>query len=81
MHFERVSVTCREEYRAQQEPRAFVWRGREYRIEAVVDRWYHGSEASQRVPMRYYRVATEEGSRYILRYHELFDAWSIMISP
>jgi hypothetical protein len=79
MRFERITVSCREEYQAQQEPRAFRRRGVEYRIRTIVDRWYEGHLSRQRVAQRYYRVETEDGRRFILRYNELFDAWGLLV--
>ncbi len=79
MRFERITVSCREEYRAQQEPRTFHWRGAEYRVRTIVDRWYEGHVSRQRVPQRYYRVETDDGQRFILRYNELFDAWGLLV--
>ncbi len=79
MKFERITVSCREQYRAQQEPTGFSWRGVDYRIRTIVDRWYEGQLSRQRVPQRYYRVVTDDGRRFILRYNELFDAWGLLI--
>ncbi|HAA04542.1 MAG TPA: hypothetical protein DCE18_14450 [Syntrophobacteraceae bacterium] len=79
MRFERITVACREEYRAQQEPIAFFWRGMEIHIRAILDRWYEGHLSRQRVPQRYYRVLTEDGRRFVIRYNELFDAWGLLL--
>jgi hypothetical protein len=79
MRFERITVSCREEYRAQQEPTAFCWRGVEHKVRNIVDRWYEGHLSRQRVPQRYYRVETLDGKRFILRYNELFDAWGLLV--
>jgi hypothetical protein len=79
MQFEEITVSCRDEYRGGQEPRWFEWRGDRYPIEQIVDRWYEGSMDSTRFPMRYFRVETPEGKRFILRFHELFRRWSILI--
>jgi hypothetical protein len=79
MRLERVTVSCREEFQAQQEPVAFRWRGQEYMIRGVCDRWYEGSLAPQRVPLRYYRVETFGGEYFIIRYNELFGAWSLLV--
>ncbi len=57
---------------------AFCWRDRRYVVQEVEDRWYEGYVDARRVPLRYYRVRTEKG-RFLLRYHELFDAWSIVV--
>jgi hypothetical protein len=78
MRLERISVSCREHFQAQQEPTAFHWRGRDYLIENIVDRWYEGHVDPQRVPLRYFRVETSSGERFILRYNELFGAWALV---
>ncbi len=77
MRLEPIDVDCRDEYREAQEPSAFVWRGRRYEIETVLDRWYEGHLDSRRMPLRYFRVKTRDGGVFIIRYHELFRAWGI----
>ena len=79
VEFERVEVNSREEYRSAQEPVSFEWRERHYEIVQIEDRWYEGYIDSRRVPLRYFRVRSLEGERFILRYNELFGAWGIMI--
>ncbi len=79
MEFEIVEVKTRDEYRGAQEPVSFVMGDREYRVEQVLDRWYEGRVDSTRMPMIYFRVKTESGETFILRYHEFFRAWSIRI--
>jgi len=80
MRFERITVACREEYRAQQEPIAFFWRGMEIHIRAILDRWYEGHSASSMPPLDYYKVRGDDGAVYILRYNQLFDTWAILLS-
>lgn len=79
MNFERIDVSTRDEYVAGQEPTAFEWRGRRYFIDRILDRWYEGRMDSTRMPLRYFRVHTRCGKRYILRYHEFFSAWGILV--
>jgi hypothetical protein len=79
MRLERITVSCREEFQAQQEPVAFCWRGQDYQIRSICDRWYQGSLAPQRVPLRYYRVETSAGEYFIIRYNEFFGVWSLLV--
>ena len=81
MRLERITVSTRDEYCGAQQPEALEWRGRRYRVVSVEDRWYEGFAASHRVPMRYYRLLVDTGERFLVRYHELFDAWSIVVPP
>lgn len=79
MQFERIRVATRDHYRGSQEPQAFWWRERHYPLIEIMDRWYEGRLDAQRVPMRYFRVKTASGEVFILRYHELFCAWSLLV--
>ncbi|SHE94262.1 hypothetical protein SAMN02745206_01055 [Desulfacinum infernum DSM 9756] len=81
MRFERIQVRTRDDYRGAQEPVAFVWRGETHAVDRVEDRWYEGSLNARRVPLRYFRVRTVAGRRFIVRYHELFDAWGVLVPP
>lgn len=81
MRLERIVVTTRNHYTGAQEPVELQWRGRYYRVVAVEDRWYEGFVAAHRVPMRYYRVLVDTGERFLVRYHELFDTWSLVVLP
>jgi hypothetical protein len=80
MRFERIDVQTRDGYRTAQEPKAFVWRGGRFDVEEVVDRWYEGYVGPRRVPMRYFRVRTSVQRLFVVRYHELFATWSILVT-
>lgn len=77
MILERIEVESRSEYRASQEPRGFLWRGRHYVIARVLDRWYEGYADARRSPLRYFRVESGEGEEFIIRCHDQLGAWSI----
>jgi hypothetical protein len=79
MKFELVIVSTRDEYQGAQEPTSFEWRGERFVITHVVDRWYEGYVDSTRMPLRYFKVQTREGKQFILRYHELFRAWGLLV--
>ncbi len=79
MEFERIEVATLDQYKGAQDPVAFTWRGQEYLIDRVVVRWYEGRMDSARMPLLYFRVTTQSGELFILRYHEIFRAWSIRV--
>lgn len=79
MELERIEVQTRDEYRGAQDPTRFRWRGRDFRVARVLDRWYEGFVDPTRLPLRYFKVETSEGRTFLLRYHELFTAWSIVV--
>jgi len=79
MQFESIEVITRDEYREAQEPVCFSWRGEQHYVEQVVDRWYEGGIDPTRMPMLYFRVKTRSGEIFLIRYHEFFRAWSIVL--
>ena len=79
MKFESIEVSTRDEYKGAQEPISFVWRGEEHQLEQVIDRWYEGAIDSTRMPLLYFRVKTRSGEIFLIRYHEFFRAWSIVV--
>jgi hypothetical protein len=79
MQFERITVLTRDEYRDAQEPYGFTWRDSRFEIASILDRWYEGHVDAKRMPLRYFKVRTNDSGQYILRYHELFRTWSILV--
>lgn len=65
-----IHVDAYSGYRANERPRQFVLDDAAYEIEAVEDRWYEPAA-------EYFRVRTTDGKRYLLRYDEQGDAWSL----
>jgi hypothetical protein len=79
MEFERIEAKTRDDYRGAQNPTAFTWRGNHFTVVEIVDTWYEGRPDSTRLPLRYFKVKTGEGGLFIIRYHEFFDSWSIVV--
>jgi hypothetical protein len=65
-----IQVTAYSGYRANERPSDFVLDEDLYEIAAVEDHWYEPDAM-------YFRVGTTEGRRYILRYDESEDEWSL----
>lgn len=79
MLFERIEAQTRDHYRGCQDICAFDWRDTHYQVSAILDRWHEGYIDPTRLPLRYFRVKTEDGQVFIIRYHAFFDAWSILV--
>lgn len=77
--FDQIQVTCYEGYKAKESPRSFVWEDRTFRITNIVDRWYEGSLDERSMGMDYFKVQTDDGGTYIIRYNRLFDSWAIRV--
>ncbi len=78
MKFEKIQVKAYSGYKANERPVEFEFRGKHYFVAEISDRWYEGSDVSDRLD--YFRVITDDGSKHLLRYNCLFDVWSVMIS-
>ena len=76
---ELVHVECYSGYRANEAPRAFVWRGKRFRIVEIRDRWYEGGMSGKAIKLDYYRVLAADGNEYVLRYNDRFDRWAILV--
>jgi len=76
--FEPIQVTCYEGYKANESPRSFVWGGRTYRINDIVDRWYEGSLDEKSEAVDYFKVQADDGRSYTICYNRLFDRWAIL---
>jgi hypothetical protein len=64
-----LMVECYSGHTYAQEPRAFVWRGERYIVQAV-ERTWHAPEGP------HFLVRAEEGGFFELVYNEAEDVWS-----
>jgi hypothetical protein len=78
MQFEKISVQAYSGYKANERPESFIYRGRQYRVVEIADRWYEGSSGP--VQLDYYKIIADDRQEYILLYNGMFDAWSILIA-
>jgi hypothetical protein len=79
MQFEVIEVQCYAGYKSNERPLSFWFRGREYHVVAIIDRWYEGSAQSSLPLLDYFKVKTDSGESYIIRYNRLFDKWSLAV--
>ena len=66
----KVGVECHAGYRANERPMRMTLGEQILEIVEVEDRWYSPGET-------YFRVRVEGGDRYVLRYVEAQDVWSL----
>jgi hypothetical protein len=66
----KVGVKCYAGYRAHERPIRLTLDDQTLEIVEVEDRWYSPGET-------YFRVRVEGGDRYVLRYVEAQDVWSL----
>ncbi|MBW2636325.1 MAG: cytoplasmic protein, partial [Deltaproteobacteria bacterium] len=69
MIFDTIQVECYSGYRANERPLAFTWRGKRRVVEEIKDRWYEGGRSANAPALDYFKVTTDEGEEFILRYN------------
>jgi hypothetical protein len=75
--FEEIEVECYAGYKGEETPRAFVYQEKRYAIVEVLDRWYEGGLDPKDLRHDYFRVKTEDGEIFLIRYTPRFQAWTL----
>ncbi len=81
MQFEHIDVSTYSGFKADERPVAFIWQGRKYQLQEIIDRWYEGGLKPGAPGLSYFKVRADDGRDYLLRYNSLFDEWAIVIPP
>jgi hypothetical protein len=76
---EPIQVECYAGYKADESPRAFVYKNRRYNIVLILDRWYAAGVRSKMPQLDYYKVKADDSREYIIRYNHLFDKWALVV--
>jgi hypothetical protein len=79
MEFEPADVECYSGYKVNERPVAFIHAGRRRAVIEIIDRWYEGGCDPGRPAMDYFKVTTDTGENFILRYNALFNAWAAKV--
>jgi hypothetical protein len=66
----KIRVECYAGYRGEEEPRAFHLGQRRFDVVEVLDRWLDPLH-------RYFKVSTQDGSKYILRHDTASGNWEL----
>ncbi len=70
-------VECRSGYKANEYPVAFVFDGDRLEVAEIVHRWYEGGLDPKKPVMDYFRIKTDDGRTFILKYAGHLDQWFI----
>ena len=73
-----VRVECYSGYKGDETPRAFEWRDWRLEIEAIIDRWYHGSPDPRTSVQDYFKVQAVDGKEYILKHDREKNRWYLI---
>jgi len=66
--FQKTQVECRSRYKADEYPVAFVFEGARLEAAEIVDRWYEGGLDPEQPVIDYFRVRSEDGRIFMLKY-------------
>jgi hypothetical protein len=75
IEFQRITAKCYSGGRLDEYPIAFVHKNRRWEIEEIIDRWYEGGIDSSKTSVRYFKVRTAEGRRFLLRHEPPSGLW------
>ena len=78
--YEIIEVRSYAGFRSEESPRSFIFRDREYIVTEIIDRWYEGGVIPNQTVYNYFKVETESGDEFILRYNAKRDVWAICLS-
>lgn len=77
--FEPIVVECYSGYKANEVPRKFTFKGKEYMVEEVIGCWYEGGTDSKSTLSENFKVKVSDDKReYVLRHNVTCDTWEIL---
>jgi hypothetical protein len=76
--FIKIAVRSYSGYKLDERPSILIFQDRSETICDIIDRWYEGGVDSGRPVMNYFRIRTEGGSEYIVRYNPMADQWEVL---
>ena len=77
MSWELVKVEAYAGGRAGEEPRSLLLDGERRQVVEVIDRWLGSSAHPTDSPQDYFRVRTDHGEVWLIRYNRIFGAWAL----
>ena len=75
--FQPTQVECYSGYKANERPMAFSFQEQRREIIEIVDRWYEGGIEPDAPVVDYFKVKTDDGSIFLLRYAAYLDEWGV----
>ena len=77
--YEQIQVECYSGYKSNERPIAFTFQNLRREISEIVDRWYEGGVKPDDPVINYFKIKTNDGTIFILRYLANSDNWLIRI--
>lgn len=76
---QQIQVECCSGYKVDEPPVAFAFQDRRWEVSEILDRWHEGGVAPEYLVVDYFKVRTNDGSDFILRYEAESDVWSVIV--
>jgi hypothetical protein len=77
--FQLIDVESYSGFRPDERPLKFEYNNQQYFIDDILDHWYEGTERAGSANYKYFKVHTEDGKMFILRYNMRYRTWAIHI--
>jgi len=78
MTFEIIKVEGYSGYRPDERPMSFIYNGRQHEVRDILERWYESSRRAGNPIYAFFKVITEDGDLFLLRYNSRFRTWAIL---
>jgi len=74
--YEQIQVECYSGYKANERPVFFTFQEHRQEVLEILDRWYEGGVKPDDPVINYFKIKTNDGSIFLLRYVASSDCWS-----
>jgi len=74
--YEPIQVECYSGYKANERPIVFTFHEHRHEVLEILDRWYEGGIKPDDPVINYFKIKTNDGSIFLLRYVASSDCWS-----
>ena len=62
-----IKVECYSGYKADEYPKRFLWNDKQVEIKDILDRWYQGNNDPEWPIGNYFKVISDDGTKYIIK--------------
>lgn len=77
MWLDPIQAECHSGFKADQEPRRFLWRDHWIAVTTVVDRWHQVQSLPEWPRADYFRIQGDDGLTHLLKHDLESDEWFI----
>jgi hypothetical protein len=78
LYLEKIGVESYSGYKLHESPSAFTFKGIRHTVDKILDQWYEGGIRADAPIINYFKIRTDDGLEYIIRYDSSLDEWHLV---